>query len=178
MSLIDFILNVAGLLLWLSWRSVQFDPFARLRPATITGTVRRAEPRRIQRWQFLAALLGLLLLRAGVYWLIGPAVEGWTPRLDLGVVALAFRATEFLQILLFSFSSFIITLTVFYFWLLAITFINGPSLDPDPIQRLVLLQLGKVSRWPRFAQAVLPFLAAAALWLAAHPLLAWPSISR
>jgi uncharacterized protein YggT (Ycf19 family) len=177
MSLIDFILNVAGLLLWLNWRSVHFDPFARLRPATLTGTVRRAEPLKIKRWHFLAALFGLLPVRAGFYWLIGPAVD-WVPRLDLGIVVLRFQGTAFGQVLLFSFASFISTLAVFYFWLLAITFINGRSLDPDPLQKLILLQLGKVVRWPRFVQVILPGLVAAGLWLAAHPLLAWADIIK
>jgi len=38
MSLINFILDIAGLLLWLSWRSIRFDPFTRPTPATLAGT--------------------------------------------------------------------------------------------------------------------------------------------
>ena len=102
MSLINFILDIAGLLLWLSWRSIRFDPFTRPTPATLAGTVRRAEPVRLKRWHFLAALLGLLAVRAAFYWQIGPAVN-WTPRLDLGIVALAFRSDVFFTVLLFSF---------------------------------------------------------------------------
>src|SRR6185369_15814235 len=64
MSLIDFILNLAGLLLWLNWRAVRFDPLAKTTPATLMGTLRRAEPSRFRRWHLLAALAGLLLLRA------------------------------------------------------------------------------------------------------------------
>jgi hypothetical protein len=44
MALIDFILNVAALLLWLSWRAIRLDPFIRATPATLAGTLRRAEP--------------------------------------------------------------------------------------------------------------------------------------
>ena len=86
---IDFILNVAGLLLWLNWRSVRMDPFTRGIPATLAGTVRRAEPMRLQRWHFLAALGILLFFRAVLYQAIGPAAD-WTPRLNLVVVHLAF----------------------------------------------------------------------------------------
>ena len=79
MGLIDFILNLAGLLLWLNWRSVRFDPLGKRTPATLIGTLRRAEPRRLRRWHLLAALGGLLLLRALFYWQIGSAAH-WTGR--------------------------------------------------------------------------------------------------
>ena len=75
MALIDFILNLAGLLLWLNWRSVRFDPLGKRTPATLIGTLRRAEPRRWRRWHLLAALGGLLLLRAVFYWQIGAAAN-------------------------------------------------------------------------------------------------------
>jgi hypothetical protein len=64
MPLIDFILNLAGLLLWLNWRSSRFDPLAHTSAATLAGTLKRAEPRRFQGWPFLGGLVGLLLLRA------------------------------------------------------------------------------------------------------------------
>jgi hypothetical protein len=35
MALIDLILNLAGLLLWLNWRSVRFDPLGKRTPATL-----------------------------------------------------------------------------------------------------------------------------------------------
>ena len=71
MSLIDFILNVAGLLLWLNWRSVFADPFATATPSTLSGTLRRAQPRQVQRWHFPAAMAALLLVRAFFYQQIG-----------------------------------------------------------------------------------------------------------
>ena len=117
MGLIDFILNLAGLLLWLNWRSIRFDPLGRRMPATLIGTLRRAEPRRLRRWHLLAALGGLLLLRAALYWQIGSGV-GWAAgKLDLGVIELSFRSDSFGRILLFSILSFGLTLGVFYLWL-------------------------------------------------------------
>ena len=62
MGLIDFILNLAGVLLWLSWRSMGMDPLTRTTPATLVGTLRRAEPRRLKGWQFPVGLAALLLL--------------------------------------------------------------------------------------------------------------------
>lgn len=170
-SLIDFILNIAALLLWMNWRSIHFDPFARLRPATLSGTVRRADPIKLQRWHFLAALIGLLLVRAAFYRMIGPDVN-WTLKLDLDVVVLAYRGNAFNQTLLYSVSSFVQTLVLFYFWFLAITFVNRPAAEPDPFQKMIQLQLGKAARWPRLAQAILPGLVTAALWILCEPLLA------
>ena len=170
MSLINFILDIAGLLLWFSWRSIPFDPLARATPATLAGTVRRAEPTRLKRWHFLAALFGLLLVRAFFYWQIGRAVN-WTPRLDLGIIALAFRGNVFATALLFSISSFVRTWLVFHFWLLALACVNARGSERDPIQKMILLQLGKVGRWPRWILAILPVLVIALVWIAAYPLL-------
>lgn len=167
---IDFILNLAALLLWLNWRSVRFDPFLRGTPATLAGTVRRAEPLRLKRWHFLAALGVLLFARTFFYWVIGPEVD-WVPKLDLTFVEPAFRGRAFLPVLLFSVLSFLRVLVVFYSWLLAIAILNRRVAEPDPIQKLVLLQLGRAARWPWPAQALWPLLAGAALWIALHPAL-------
>ena len=68
MGLIDVILNLAGVLLWLNWRAIGFDALVRTSPATLAGTLRRADPHRFKRWHFLAALGGLLTVRALLYW--------------------------------------------------------------------------------------------------------------
>jgi uncharacterized protein YggT (Ycf19 family) len=172
---IDFILNVAGLLLWLNWRSVRLDPFTRGVPATLAGTVRRAEPMRLQRWHFLAALAGLLFIRAYFYEHIGPAAN-WTPKLNLTVVVPAFplvirSQVFFLSALLFSVASFVRLLVVFYFWLLAIAALNRRETNPDPLQKLILLQLDRMARWPLVVQLILPFVIIIALWSLFHPLL-------
>src|SRR5689334_5237257 len=164
---IDFILNVAGVLLWLNWRSVRLDPFNRGVPATLAGTVRRAEPMRLKRWHFLAALGILLFVRALLYKGIGPAV-GWTPKIDLVLVNLAFpllRGHSFFSVLTFSLLSFIQVLVVFYLWLLIIAIANRRETSPDPLQKLLTVQLGKVARWPLPVQLIVPVLVAAALWM-------------
>lgn len=172
---IDFILNVAGLLLWLNWRSVRLDPFNRRIPATLAGTVRRAEPMRLKRWHFLAALAGLLFIRAFFYAQMGPAVN-WTPKLNLTVVAPAFPLVLrghvfFLSALLFSVSSFVRMLIVFYLWLLTIAVLNRRETNPDSLQKLLLPQLGRVARWPLVVQLILPIVVTTAFWTAFHPLL-------
>jgi uncharacterized protein YggT (Ycf19 family) len=176
---IDFILNVAGLLLWLNWRSVRLDPFTRGVPATLAGTVRRAEPMRLKRWHFLAALGILLFVRALLYRAIGPAVN-WTPRLNLVLVHLAFpivRGHSFLSILSFSVLSFVQLLIVFYLWLLIIAMANRRESNPDPLQKLVLVQLGRLARWPLPVQLLVPVLVVAGLWMAFHPLLVYIGVT-
>jgi len=172
MGVIDFILNLAGLLLWLNWRSLRFDPLGQRTPATLLGTLRRAEPRRLRRWHLPAALGGLLLLRAVFYWQIGSGV-GWAAgRLYLGVIELSFRSDSFGLILLFSFFSFGLTLGVFYLWLLLFSILDGP----EPFHRLVRMQLGPVDRWPRWLKLSLPLVLAAGLWWLASWVLAWLAI--
>ena len=171
---IDFILNVAGLLLWLNWRSVRMDPFNRGVPATLAGTVRRAEPMRLKRWHFLAALAGLLFIRAFFYVHIGGTVS-WTPKLNLAVVTLAFPLVEhghafFLSALIFSAGSFVRLLVVFYLWLLALAVLNRHETNPDALQKLLLVQLGRAGKWPWLVQLILPFFIIAGLWAAFHPL--------
>lgn len=174
MPLIDFILNLAGLLLWLSWCSAGFDSPVRT-PATLAGTLRKADPAGPRRWRFLAFLLGLLWFRAWIYGVIGPAVN-WTPSLDLGFITLSFRGDHPRIMLLFSLLSFGLALGVFYLWLLLLSLLNRRVPDTDPLQKLVRLHLGWVEGWPIPLKALLPFLLGGLLWLALHPLLSLMSI--
>ena len=172
---IDFILNVAGLLLWLNWRSVRLDPFNRGVPATLAGTVRRAEPMRLKRWHFLAALGILLFVRALLYRAIGPAVN-WTPKINLVLVQLAFpiiRGHSFLSALSFSVMAFFQLLAVFHLWLLIISIANRRETSPDALQKLANVQLGQLARWPLSVQLLVPVFVIAGLWMAFHPLLVY-----
>jgi uncharacterized protein YggT (Ycf19 family) len=175
MGLIDFILNLAGVLLWLNWRSIRFDPLVKTRPATLIGTLRRAEPRQMKGWQLLAGLGALLVLRAVLYWKIGPEAD-WTPKLDLFVIVLAFPRRllpgHFLPALVFSLLSFARMLIIGYFWLLALVVINRRSAEPDPLHKMLRLHLGPIARWPMLLQVILPLVLITALWIAIHPLLA------
>jgi hypothetical protein len=174
MALINFILDLAALLLWLNWRSVRFDPLGRRTPATLIGTLRRAEPRRLRRWHLLATLGGLLLLRAVLYWQIGAGV-GWAAgKLNLGIIELSFRSDAFGRILLFSFFSFGLTLGVFYLWLLLLSILAGP--EPPPFHRLVRMPLGVVDHWSGGVKLFLPLIITSVLWWLASWLLAWLQI--
>jgi uncharacterized protein YggT (Ycf19 family) len=163
MGYIDFILNLAGLLLWIKWRSLPFDPIHKRTPATLVGTLRRAAPSHFRRWHLLAGIGLLLVLRAMIYRQIGPALH-WTGRLDLGVIALSFRSDLFARMLLFSISSFGLALGIFYLWLLLLSLLNGKSENAGPIHRLVRMPLGGIDGWPRWAKIISPFAATALLW--------------
>lgn len=164
MSYVDFILNLAGLLLWINWRSLPHDPFNKRRPATLVGTLRRAAPSRFRRWHLLLAIGALLVGRAGFYRLLGPALN-WTGRLDLGVITLSFRSDWFDHILLFSCLSFGFALGVFYACLLLLSSLARPAAAADhPIHRMVRIQLGRVENWPRWAKLISPWIVFALLW--------------
>ena len=168
MNFIDFILNIAGLLLWINWRSILFDPFEKRAPATLVGALRRAAPTRFRHWHLLAAIGVLLVLRALFYWQIGSAA-GWTGRLDLGVTTIFFRSNFFGQMLVFSIFSFARILGIVYLWLLLLSILDGPM----PTHRFVKMQLGKIEGWPRWIKFLLPLVITALLWgLASRPF-AW-----
>src|ERR1017187_2229039 len=169
MGLIDFILNLAGLLLWLNWRAAKADPLGKTKPATLIGTLRRAEPANASRWHLAAALGGLLLLRALFYWQIGSAAN-WTGTLNLSVITLSLRSDYFVRMLLFSIFSFGLTLGVFYLWLLLLSILAGP--EPLPFHRLVRMPLGGIDRWARGVKFLLPLMVTATFWWLASWLLA------
>jgi uncharacterized protein YggT (Ycf19 family) len=169
MPILDFILNLVGLLLWVSWRSARLDPLVTARPATLVGTVRRAEPQPWVRWQFLLGLASLLFFRAVLYWQIGPAAD-WTPTLNLGAITLSFRSDLFLRVLAFSVASFVLMVASFYFFLLFLSAVNGPGPEAEPVQKFVRFHLGWLDRWPWLIKLMLPFILLAGLWLLLLPL--------
>jgi uncharacterized protein YggT (Ycf19 family) len=163
MGIVDFILNLAGLLLWIRWRSLPFDPFNKRTPATLVGTLRRAAPSHFRRWHLLAGTGLLLVLRAVFYWQIGPAMH-WTGKLDLGVITLSFRSDLFGRMLLFSVFSFGLALGIFYLWLLLLSLLAGQTANAGPVHRLVRMPLGGIDGWPRWAKIISPPAATALLW--------------
>jgi uncharacterized protein YggT (Ycf19 family) len=168
MSLIDFILNVAGLLLWLSWRATPLTVPARWAGA-LTSTVRPAgrPPARIK---YLAGLIALLAVRAIVYWQLGAELD-WVPRIPLGPVTVWFRSDLLGRMFLFSLLSFAATLGFVYLCLLLVSWTHAQTADPDAAQRLVRAHLGWLDRWPAAIKLLLPLLITGLAWCLLHPLL-------
>jgi len=170
MDIIDWILNLACVLLWLNWRSIRFITVLRPIGVSLVGTLRRADQVRTPRWSSLAALLAILFIRALFYCQIGSAIN-WTPTLQLGAVALRFRSNHFPGLVLFSFLGFAVWLFGLYSWLLLLSAVNGQTPDTDPWQRLIRLHLGKAERAPAIVKSLLPAVAAMLFWIVSYPLL-------
>ena len=172
MSLIDFILNVAGLLLWLNWRAVR-PPAAVTAPGSggVATLPRRAEAPRA-RWRYLLALAALLLGRAVFYWQAGAPLK-WDPGIRLNGMVLPFYSDWLGRMVLFSLFSFGATLGFFYLCLLLLSWVNGPAADADPAQQMVRLHLGRLERWPGGVKLLLPLVVMTGLWCALNPLLLW-----
>jgi hypothetical protein len=175
MALIDFILNLACVLLWLTARSMRFDPLVKTSAASLAGTLRRAEPSRLRSWHVLLVLAGVLVFRALIYSQIGPSVD-WMPNLRLGAITIPFRSDMFQRMLLFSLLSFGVTLGIFYLWCLLLSLINGRAIENDSLQKLVDLHLGRVGRWAWPIRLGVPLLVMALLWIGAAWLLSRWSI--
>ncbi|HEV2330599.1 MAG TPA: hypothetical protein VGY56_17600 [Verrucomicrobiae bacterium] len=164
MSWVDFILNIAGLLLWLNWRAGTIDPLSRRTPATLVGTLRQAAPSRGGRWNLPLFLGALLFCRAILYWQIGSALR-WAGTLNLGVISPAFfmKSDGFGQALLFSVLSFLVALGVLYSCLLLLSLLKGPK----PVHDFIRMQLGRIDDWPTAVKLASPLVVTAVGWWAA-----------
>lgn len=172
MGLINFILNLAGLLLWLGWRDRRADELTANPTIPLARTLRRLGASRFTRWKYLGGLALVLVLRAVFYYWIGSLVK-WTPHLQLGVITPSFSAEHFSRVLLFSFLSFGSALATFYLSLLLLSMLNRRVADGEPLQRFVRGCLGRVERWPLVFKLVLPLVTATILWMLLSPLLVW-----
>jgi hypothetical protein len=112
MGIVDFILNLAGLLLWVNWVMMSTSPTTGT-PLTLLGTLRPAERSAWRNSYFLATLPLLLTVRAWLYWEIAGTTT-WTPMVNLGVTAISFRCDLFQRAFSFSILSFATTLALFY----------------------------------------------------------------
>jgi hypothetical protein len=169
MGLIDVILNLAGLLLWVNWRTEPFNPQSLMSTRNLMGTLRRADAPRFKRWHYLLGLAALLFGRAVIYRQIGPAVH-WTASAELGAISVSFRSDMFGRIFLFSLLSFAVTLAVFYLCIIFLSLMRGHSAEAQTGAKFTRLHLGRVDGWPRGVRLVLPLLCVPILWW----LLSWP----
>jgi len=169
-ALIDFLLNLAGLLLWLNWRAVRFEVPPQTTSGSISGLLKPAEPHLAHGWPLLIALLGVIGLRAILYFELGSAVD-WTPKLGLGVVVLAFRCDRFGPVALFSLLGFLRVLLIFYFWLVVLGLLDHGAVEISNVRRTVRVQLGRWAGWSWWIQLTVPLLLTVALWVVLHPLL-------
>lgn len=172
MALLDFILNLAGLLLWLNWRFLRVARKARVVPGvSLAGTVKSTQPSRVVPWPGLAFLGGLLLVRAFVYSTIGSNLRT-NMVLDLGILSVSFNPFLMSRMLLFSILSFISFTAVFYFLLLLLSALNRSAADPDPCLRWIRMHLGWLERRHPAIKCGIPFVAGLLFWMLAGGVLA------
>jgi uncharacterized protein YggT (Ycf19 family) len=167
MNPIDFILNVAALMLWMRSRSIMQDR-SRSRSGTLLSTLVKTGSRNPAGWIFLGGLVLLLALRAVFYWHMGSASD-WIATLQMGAVVIPFRSDDASRMLLFSFLSFARMLVGFYAWLLLLSAVNRRLPDSDPLQKWVRLHLGRIDRWPAVVKLALPLLIGSGIWAALNP---------
>lgn len=165
MALLDFILNLAGLLLWLNWR---FLNLARNAPPaggiSLAGTLKSTASMRTPAWPYLVALLALLVVRTLAYYTIGSNLR-INMVLSFGIVSFSFNPRQVLNMFLFSGLSFATFAAVFYSWLILFSVVNQQVTQPDACLRLVRLHLGRLQRLPVWARVCLPGGVAAISWL-------------
>lgn len=171
MGWIDFILNLAGLLLWFNWRSMGFAQSTPSAQNPLLRTLKRPEAVRSQRWLYFLGLMALMFFRPVVYGHLGSALS-WTPHLQLNVLTLPFRSDLRDRMVCFSFLSFGLALFVLYAWLLLLSVLNRAETEADPLQKLVSLHLGRLDRWPTVIKLLLPTVVGGLLWVVLAPLLA------
>ena len=169
MSLIDLISNIACLLLWLNWRAQPSDTSRLAPPATLVGTLRRADKPALRGWQFPSVRVAVLILRAALYRVIGPSVA-WSGSLDLGVISVSMRSDDFWRMLFFSALSFGLVLAVFQFWLLFLSLVQPRSGESLPFQPFIRGNLGFADALPSGMKLILPFVISGTIWW----LLSWP----
>src|SRR4051794_37413416 len=163
MNVLDFILNCAGLLLWLNWWSTGLS-VPRAQGIALARTLRRAEPLRADRWTSPAVLVALVLVRGIVYWQVGSTTK-WTPRLSLVAMNVPFRSDSLGRMLLFSFFSFLVFGGVFYFCALLLSSVNQNLPANDKWQAFFRALLGPIDKFPRWLKFLLPFFIGMLFWI-------------
>ncbi|HEV8543962.1 MAG TPA: hypothetical protein VGR78_16345 [Verrucomicrobiae bacterium] len=168
MNLLDWILNLAGLVLWIEWRSGR--PLRR-NPSVLSlaSAIRPAEARRGGGFAALGALLVLLFLRPFFYWSIGAKLQ-WTAQTDLLAISLPWRSDLLDRMFLYSTISFGIAFGLYYSCLLLLSAINRAMPDDNPVQRFIRVQLGWLEKIPWWLKVALPMLVTGFAWIALVPL--------
>ena len=164
-GLIDFLLNIVGLLLWFNWRASGLR-LAAPGVVSLAATIQRTEAIEPRRWFSFGCLIALLIIRALLYCQIGSKVN-WIATLDLTAIALPFRSDLLSRMFLFSLLSFFVSLAAVYASLLLLSVINEKSRTTDYFSRLITLQLGWIGRWVWPLRFLLAPIAAGLLWMSA-----------
>ncbi|HYE31257.1 MAG TPA: hypothetical protein VEH27_07515 [Methylomirabilota bacterium] len=163
MDIVDLILNLAGLLLWLSWRTGRIAQAPVVVGVSLAATLKPLQAQRDSVWRPLLGLGALLLIRSFFYRQIGSAVH-WLPAIDLYAIRLPFRSDSWHLMALYSFLSFAWFLGKVYMWLLLISALHKRGSEGDLIIKHVRAQLGFVAQWPAIIKLLLSPIVFVLLW--------------
>ena len=146
------ILNLAGLLLWITWRA---GTMPRPKPRnSVTGPMPRPGPISKHSWIYLVALVGLLGLRTVFYHQFGPGLD-WIPRLNLLDILHPFKSDSLPHALAFSVLSFGHWLAAMYFCFVLLTTVQPQSEATAPWREFLKAQFSALGRLPVFIQWLL-----------------------
>lgn len=160
MTVVDFLLNLAALLIWFKWHSIIKK--APPHPLSLAAALKPAEPVRRPHWIILICIPAIIVVRAFFYWHFGQLVE-WKPRLNLAVIVIPFQTESFYQMFWFSMLSFLIFSGICYFWLCFLSAINVNEIN-DIYHRAIKFHLGKIGLMPVAIQLLFPFVVVFILW--------------
>ena len=173
MDLLDFILNLAGLLLWFGWRQTRARLVVPNAGISLLSTLRRTDAGE-HRTHLLPLLAGLLVVRWLVYWQVGQSVD-WVARLRFGLLPVPFRSGYWDFMLLYSVGSFLHAVAVAYLWLVLLSILHPRAVD-TPQNRFVREQLGVLDALPWALRLLLPGVAVGAAWMLAGPVFEWMNL--
>lgn len=171
MALINQLLNLIGLVLWLSWRSASV-PLQAKGAGTLLSNLKPADTRRTRRWIFPLCLVALIALRPLLYAPLARLLD-WTPVLSTGPVALAFRADIPERLFAFSFLSFAWSLLVFQTALMLLALLGQREDGTAGLTAWFRELAGRASRWPMPVILGFPVLLLAGCWFGIVFLLAF-----
>ena len=155
------ILNLAGLLLWITWRA---GTMPRPKPRnSFAGPTPSPGPISKHSWIYLAALVALLGLRAVFYHQFGPGLD-WIPSLNLLNESPHFRSDLFPRILAYSVVSFARWLVAAYCCLALLTAVLSQTESSSSWREFLKAQFGWLGSWP----SAVHWLAAIGLAIGVH----------
>jgi len=167
---LDWVLNVAALLIWLNWRMYRMSIRAEKPQHSLLAALKSPPASKARTWVSLLAIPLLLIVRAGLYRQLGSAIN-WTAQLNLQVVVLPFHSQFGPRMLLYSVLSFGWFLAKFYIWLIVISVLNRNDLEPGALLKYVRLQLGAIEKRSMALKFALPLAAILVAWAVLSPLL-------
>ncbi|MFM7803430.1 MAG: hypothetical protein ACKPGK_02910 [Verrucomicrobiota bacterium] len=163
--------DLAGLLLWLSWRGFGSRPMSSRPALTLASNLRPAGGGAGRGGPLAIPVLAMLLLtRASLHHGFSPHFAEAIPW-SLGAVTVVFRSDLWLRILAHSVLSWVGLLLKAYLCFAFLATLCRRDADADPITQSIRGELGRLGRWPWGLPILVVLVAFGGLWLLVSPAL-------